>query len=109
MVSPVVFHHTGDPIADFRKAWATAAKRAGVAGILFHDLRRSAVRNLDRAGVSQSVAMSITGHKTVSVYHRYRIVKVDDQRKALEQAQQAAALNERKVVALQPHREARDA
>ncbi len=107
-VSPLVFHHEGQPVGDFRKAWATAAKRAGVSGVLFHDLRRSAVRNMDRANVSQSVAMSITGHKTISVYHRYRIVRVDDQRRALEQTQAAAATSERNVVPLS-RREAREA
>jgi integrase len=108
-VCPFVFHHDGEPIGDFRKAWAAAAKRAGIAGILFHDLRRSAVRNLDRAGVSQSVAMSITGHKTISVYHRYRIVRVDDQRRALEQAQQASAVCQRNVVALGGRHEVQEA
>jgi hypothetical protein len=48
------------------------------------------------------------GHKTITVYHRYRIVRVDDQRKALEQSQAAAALTERNVIAL-PRRDAKEA
>lgn len=60
-LAPFVFHRDGQPIGDFRKAWATACDTAGVVGTLFHDLRRSAVRNLDRAGVSQSVAMALSG------------------------------------------------
>jgi integrase len=64
----------GSPIIDFRKAWRNACRRAGVPGRLFHDLRRSAVRGLERAGVARSVAMAITGHRTESVYRRYAIV-----------------------------------
>jgi integrase len=79
-----VFHRKGQPIVDLRKKWGKACDAAGVSGLLFHDLRRSSVRNMDRAGVSQPVAMSITGHKTLSVYQRYRIVNEDDRREALE-------------------------
>lgn len=47
---------------------------------LLHDLRRSAVRNLERAGVSRSVAMKLTGHKTEAIYRRYAIVAESDLR-----------------------------
>lgn len=60
--------------------------------------RRSAVRNLDRDGITQSVAMAITGHKTASVYRRYRIVNEDDIRLALERVQ--SGNRTRKVVKL---------
>jgi integrase len=86
-LSPFVFHRGGQPIGDFRKAWATACSTAGVAATLFHDLRRSAVRNFEKAGVSQAVAMTISGHKTASVYRRYRIVDEHDIADALARTQ----------------------
>jgi hypothetical protein len=55
--------------------------------LLFHDLRRSAVRNLVDAGVDQRVAIAITGHRTISVFQRCLIVNDDDVRAALEKTQ----------------------
>lgn len=78
---PWVFHHAGGkPIHDFKHAWAGACKAAGLEGRLLHDFRRSAVRNLERAGVPRSVAMKLTGHKTEHVYLRYAIVAPGDLR-----------------------------
>lgn len=92
-----VFLRNGEPIGTFRKAWKIATKTAGLEGFLFHDLRRSAARNLVRAGVPRSIAMKITGHKTESVFERYNITDSKDIQSAGEavtkylKEQQAAA------------------
>lgn len=72
------------PITSFGKAWKKACAAAGCPGRIPHDLRRTAVRNLVRAGVPQTVAMKLTGHKTDSVFRRYDIVSPNDLRVAVE-------------------------
>jgi integrase len=74
MICPWVFHRAGKPIKSFRRAWKSACIAAGVSEARPHDFRRTAVRNLERAGVPRSAAMAMVGHKTESVYRRYAIV-----------------------------------
>lgn len=99
-VVPWVFHHDGTPIRDFRAAWKTACRAAGLGGRIPHDLRRSAVRDLIRAGVSEGVAMELTGHRTRSVFERYNIKNEADLRDAVAKLASRQSPAARKVLPL---------
>jgi integrase len=82
---------TGGPAFDttnLRKEWDKTTKAAGLPELLLHDLRRSAVRNMRKTGVTESVAMKISGHKTANVFRRYDIVDSSDVHAAMAAVEQ---------------------
>ena len=95
ILSPLVFFRekgrgvpkAGAPVKEFRKAWKPACEAAEKPEALFHDFRRTAVRNMIRAGVDRKVAMLISGHKTESVFERYNITDDRDLEDAMRKTQ----------------------
>lgn len=80
----LIFHSRGKPIqrVTFHRHWRKACVASGVARH-FHDLRRTVVRNLTRAGVHRTIAKAVTGHETDDVFERYDIVDEADLKQAL--------------------------
>jgi integrase len=111
-----VFHRDGKQIRYWRRRWLQALLKTGLAqrevdketgepkkggkiipAVIVHDFRRTAIRALSRAGVSESVAMQLSGHETASVYRRYRIVTGEDLRDAAAKLNAATAKVSAKV------------
>jgi integrase len=90
-IIPWLFQRNGKPIKDFRKAWTAACQRAGVAGKVPDDFRRTAVRNLEHAGVSRSAAMMMVGHRSESIY---RGIALTDEVMLNESAAKLAAFHQ---------------
>lgn len=80
----------GKPVRSFRRTWTRVCAAAGVPELLFHDLRRSGIRNMRRDGISEKVAMTISGHRTRSVFERYNIIDPADLKEAVVRMEQAA-------------------
>jgi integrase len=87
----------GRAMGMFRKSWKTACDQAKIKGTWVHDLRRSAIRNLMASGVSQSVVMSISGHRTIAVFNRYNIASQADKTAAFERRDEIFVTPKRKL------------
>jgi integrase len=81
---PNVFTYKGKPVDSCRTAFYDARRKAGIGDFRFHDLRHCAITNLRKAGVSDSVIMSISGHKTHAVFRKYDRVDRQDRQKAVQ-------------------------
>lgn len=90
----------GQRVQEFNKAWRSATRRAGYAGILLHDLRRSGVRAMVRAGVPESVAQRVSGHATAAIFRRYDITSDQDLRDARDRRAHFGHNQAAKVVSL---------
>src|SRR5215472_12752411 len=101
-----LFHRQGAPIKDFYGAWRAACEAAGISGRLFHDLRRSSVRNYVRQGVHERIAMAISGHKTRSIFDRYNIVDPKDLQEAARRVASARNGGEMGKIVVLPERKA---
>lgn len=84
MDSPFIFHRNGEQMGEFRKVWKRACEEAGLNGKTPHDFRRSAVRNMVRAGVNPDIARQISGHRTAAIFSRYNIISETDLRQAMQ-------------------------
>src|SRR5262245_8672102 len=84
ILCPYVLHRKGKPTKSCRNAFKSAAKATAFVGIVPHDMRRSAIRNFRKAGLSESDGMKLSGHKTRSVYDRYDIIDEEDSREAMK-------------------------
>lgn len=81
---PWVCQKDGQRLKSIKRAWVTALKHVGLEGRLFHDFRRTAIRDMVRAQVPEKVAMAISGHRTRSIFDRYNIVSEADLERAAE-------------------------
>lgn len=129
VLTGLIFHRNGEPVGEFKKSWATACVAAGLgammcrkcgepgkdgelsvcrrckkqrsySGKIFHDFRRTAARNLVRAGVSERTCMDILGHKTRSMFDRYNITSEKDLAQAMERLEKFHQATEEKVVSI---------
>jgi integrase len=82
---PYVFTYGGKPLGSIRRAFETACQRAGISGVVFHDLRHTFVTNMRRAGVDYFRIMAITGHRTMAVFKRYHTIDHQDLHQAIGQ------------------------
>ena len=88
---PFVFHRDGVTVRAWKTCWNRACTQANLKGRYLHDCRRTAARDLVRAGVSERIAMALLGHEPRCMFDRYNIVSERDLRHAGDQLTVPAA------------------
>jgi integrase len=104
----VITRPQGSQVRYFRATWNKVTTAAGVPGLLFHDLRRTAARALRRAGVAEGVIMKIGGWKTRNVFERYAIVSQSDIRDAMAKLEQQQSEISQRIAKEDPESDAVD-
>ena len=105
-----IFHRGGKRMGEFRKTWKTACKKAGIVagreGRTPYDLRRTGIRNMVWAGVNETAARAISGHRTRDVFDRYNITNEDDIREAVRNTDRYISTlpTERKTAVIKKHK-----
>jgi integrase len=95
-----VFHRDGRPIKFFNDSFKAAAKKIGATGTLPHDMRRSAVRNFRRSGLSEQEGMALSRHQTSSIYRRYSIISEEDLIESMKRVEEHLKAEKQKTARL---------
>jgi integrase len=104
-----LWHKRGRPVRHFTKAWRKACKAAGLAELKFHDLRRTFATDAAEAGNDYATIMAWTGHRTLSMFLRYRIKSLTGMQRAAARVEMFRETQHNAAPAVVPIERAREA